>query len=332
MKQDNAGGAEAVEMESGLQTDMEQGGDPGYDEAPEQEESLLQQLGFKDDPGESLGQEPEGIADNAPGDTDTEEAAQEDTDTEGTAPKADDADGWTPPTREEWEETQQKLALQEGFTEEHLERLMSGIESAETPDDGQPQVDAEGMRQLLTPREFDYKYEVPDDVRDAILVDGDGEAFNTVINEAIRGGVQEALAVAQHNYRIDISHAVMNGVQQVMPIAMAVDKFYQRNPEMVVLDDLVRRTANNMRVANPAANERQLLTATEKTLAPIIARAKKIAGKHANTQTRSKKTLAPAPIGGGQQTTPRQRQNGAPQLDADDINARLEQIHNLDTY
>jgi len=214
----------------------------------------------------------------------------------GTEQAASD-DDYTPPTREEWEAMKQQNELLSGLTNEQIDAMLGQQQEDATEAPPTP-VSQEDIAAMLTPKSF----APPPELLDKVLVDGDAGALTQIFSEFAD--------VLNHNNRIEMNKAILNGLDYAMPVHRAVDSFFQRYPEMLGARETVNKHIWNIRNQNPQANELQIVRAVELRLAPVIRRAKQIAAQKGANPTKA--NLAPAPAGGGQQTVPRARANGAP--------------------
>lgn len=306
METNSAGGAETA-----VETDVQSVAEESFDDSGQM--SIREQLGFNDET-ETETPEPEV-------ETETPE-----TETETPEPEVEaeaDGDDWTPPTREEWEEMQAKAMLQDGFAEDRLRELLTKADDDADAAPGEGGMDQESINDVLTPRE--YSYQVPEDIRDKVLIDGDGDAFNTVLREQ----AQHISEVLEHNYRIDMAKTSINTVKQIMPVMQAVNKFHERHPEMLAMPQLAMDTIEMLRGEYPSANELQLVRFAEKKLNHVLARAKKIIAEQQKAKPKAKNNATPAPVAGGQAPAPRPRQTGAPKDDSVDTGSRLDRMYEI---
>ncbi len=214
-------------------------------------------------------------------------------------PQEQAQDDWTPPTREEWEAAQEQLSFFDQQLGPQIEQsFMQELGMLNQPQD-QQQVDQQAQQMAFQPREFSPS----DEMLNAILQDGDADA--------LRGLLQEHAEVLQHNQRIEHAQATLHHLQQALPVALAVSKFYERHPELTGMRQLVETALWQARANAPQANELQILRMAEQRLKPVISKAKQIAQQH-TARGGARKNLAPAPSGGGQTPPPRGRTHPGP--------------------
>lgn len=231
------------------------------------------------------------VLDDAGDDLQNDDAG-DDTGVDGDAPAGeDDGDGYTPPTREEWEAMQQQHAMLQDLLGPEMDKI------GQPDDDAPAEIDHDAIVAAMTPRQF----ELAPELSNRILVDGDADALAEYSKALIE--------TVEHNSAIKINQAVLNGLKYAGPIIAATSQFYQRNPEMSGMRDLVERNMHQVRAGMPQANELQILRAVETRLKPIIDKAKQIAKQHAGQGGRGR-NLAPAAPGGGQTPQPRGRAAG----------------------
>jgi hypothetical protein len=266
-----------------------------------------------------IGQEDEGVTDGneLPGAPEGEEAdapvAEEEVPAEEpeeveSEPEAD-PDGYTPPSREEFEAMQQQIELLTGM-------LTEGQQAQQQEQPGnEEQPDPAALQEMLQPREFQPD---PQLVHSA-LVDGDGQALGQLLNQQAE--------VLTHNLRLETNQAVVNAMNYAMPVRDAMSKFYDRNPELTGMRELVGRTFWQMRAKYPQANEMQLLRYTETSLKPVVDRAKRIAKEGARkTAPTAKQNLNPPGPKGGQSPPPRPRVKQGPEEPLD-AQSRIEELN-----
>jgi len=206
---------------------------------------------------------------------DDADLADDITDSEETPP----ADGdWKAPTREEWEAMQAQHETMRELLGDNFENVLNGTQESE---EGGVLAQDE-IQNLITPRQFALTPEASN----KILVEGDGNALVAAF--------KEFADVQQHNFRIEMNQAVLRGIQYAAPVQAATSKFYERNPELLGMRNLVENHMYTVRNQMPQANELQILRMVEQRLGSVIATAKKIAQQHAKGTPRN---LAPAPTG-----------------------------------
>lgn len=230
------------------------------------------------------------------GDDSIDDVAVDETQSEATEGEGGD---WSPPSREDFEALQRHVAMLEELAGPELEKMLAQREG----DDDTHEDDASGITQeqianMLKPKTFVLTPEV----RNKILADGDGDALEAAFTSFAE--------VLQHNSRIDMNKAVLNGIQYALPVMMATGKIYEKHPELLGMREVVERHLWQIRQAVPQANELQMVRMAEQRLDGMIKMAKKIAAEHAQRKTKPT-NLAATPSGGGQATNPRVRTTGA---------------------
>lgn len=218
---------------------------------------------------------------------------------EGDTPESED--DYVPPTREEWEAAQQKL----GLIDVSLEEMLTAPEADPEP------VEAPINMELIEQKQF----EPAPELLDKILVDGDTGALIEFSKQLIE--------TIQHNYRLDMSKAVLYQLNKAQPVYSATTKFYERYPELLGARELVERNLWAIREQYPQANEMQILRFTEQRLAPVIERAKQIA-KQAGIRG-SNKNLSPKPATSASPGARMRQTPGAPKAGVD-IDSRLAEL------
>lgn len=199
---------------------------------------------------------------------------------------------WTPPSREEWEAVQAQMALYNDLANPQIDALLGGQADA---GEQAPAVSGEELAALLQPKQFSL---APELIEKA-LVEGDAGAVGQMF--------QDFENVLQHNFRIQMNQAVLNGMSYALPVHRAMDKFYERHPALAGARELVESKLWEARAAHPQANDAQLLRVVERRLAPVLSRAKQIAAQSGPRRS----DLSPSPAGGGQAPAPRGRAGGA---------------------
>lgn len=215
---------------------------------------------------------------------------------DGETPETPETEDWTPPTREEWEAAQAERATLTELLGENFEKILNGEEPGEAP----APIAQDELQALLTPKTF----APAPDLTNRILVDGDGEALTEFANNLIE--------TMEHNFNIKMNQAVLRGLDYAAPILAATSKFYERNPELIGMRELVKNHMHHARASMPQANELQILRAVETRLGPVIKQAKKIAQQHAagGKGAATNRNLAPGPAAGTAPAANRSRSAG----------------------
>lgn len=211
------------------------------------------------------------------------------------------------------EELEGQIAFYESLLADQFDPSMAGLPQ-------QQQQQQQPQQEQPAPEMFEPRAFTPDPARiQKVLADGDADEFMALMAEQAE--------VITHNTRIEQAQVVQRGIEYAMPIHMASAKFYERNPELMGLRNVVERTMWEIRAQQPAANEMQLLRATEVALKPMISKAKTIAAQHKQKrQGGAQKNLATPPSGAGQTPPPHGRATPTEPKGATDAASRLQQL------
>lgn len=170
------------------------------------------------------------------------------------------------PSREEWEETQRELELMRGLV--NFDALLDANAAVENAAGAAGQMTEEmaKLQEALTPQTF----ELTDEDHDEILVKLNGKRLGDVIARAV--------AVSEHNQRINFAHTLNAVMESELPVAVAVDRFLEQHEELSTPkgEEIVKQVIREEYLRNKKLSRTALVRAAQKRLAPVIQRAKEI--------------------------------------------------------